>query len=76
MNIRSKLDRRDLIILILITALAILYPLLLIGFKWYPHEDAAILMRYAKHLGEGHGIVYNIGEKPVDGATDFLFMVL
>jgi hypothetical protein len=39
-----------------------------------PAEDAAMLMRYAKHLGEGHGIVWNIGEAPVDGATDFLFM--
>ncbi|MEN3002309.1 MAG: hypothetical protein ABDI19_10795 [Armatimonadota bacterium] len=34
------------------------------------------LMRYAQHLAEGHGIVWNIGEKPVDGATDFLFMVM
>ncbi len=39
-----------------------------------PAEDAAMLMRYAKHLGGGHGIVWNIGEGPVDGATDFLFM--
>jgi hypothetical protein len=39
-------------------------------------EDAAMLMRYAEHLAQGKGIVYNIGEAPVDGATDFLFMVL
>ncbi len=41
-----------------------------------PAEDAAMLMRYATHLAQGHGIVWNIGEKPVDGATDFLFMVM
>lgn len=41
-----------------------------------PAEDAAMLMRYAQHLAEGHGIVWNINEKPVDGATDFLFMVM
>jgi len=41
-----------------------------------PAEDAAILMRYAVHLAEGHGIVWNIGERPVDGATDFLFMLM
>ncbi len=40
-----------------------------------PSEDAAILMRYAQHLADGHGIVWNVGEAPVDGATDFLFMV-
>ncbi|MDL1942560.1 hypothetical protein FBQ99_09460 [Chloroflexi bacterium CFX2] len=33
-----------------------------------------MIMRYAQHLAGGHGIVWNIGEKPVDGATDFLFM--
>ncbi len=35
-----------------------------------------MLLRYADHLASGHGIVWNLGEHPVDGATDFLFMVL
>ncbi len=39
-----------------------------------PEEDAAILLRYSKHLAEGQGIVWNQGEPPVEGATDFLFM--
>ena len=60
--------------------------LLLLVVGWYvwaeldlrgrPEEDAAMLMRYSRHLAAGHGIVWNIGEKPVDGATDFLFMVV
>jgi hypothetical protein len=41
-----------------------------------PLEDAAMLMRYAQNLAHGHGVVWNLGEEPVDGATDFLFMVL
>jgi hypothetical protein len=41
-----------------------------------PLEDAAMLLRYAQNLAHGHGVVWNVGEKPVDGATDFLFMVL
>jgi hypothetical protein len=41
-----------------------------------PFEDAAMLMRYAQHLAHGSGIVWNIGERPIDGATDFLFMVV
>ena len=34
-----------------------------------------MLMRYAQYLAGGYGIVWNIGGQPVDGATDFLFMV-
>ena len=30
-------------------------------------------MRYSANLADGHGMVWNIGEAPVDGATDFLF---
>lgn len=41
-----------------------------------PYEDAAILMRYIDHLANGHGIVWNIGEAPIDGGTDFLFLLL
>ena len=60
--------------------------LLLLFVGWYvwaeldlrgrPEEDAAMLMRYSRHLAAGHGIVWNLGETPVDGATDFLFMVV
>ena len=46
-----------------------------VNFDAPPFEDAAMLMRYADHLAHGYGIVWNIGEHPVDGATDFLFMV-
>lgn len=59
--------------------------LLLVGFAAYvagladfgapPAEDAAMLLRYSEHLAEGKGIVWNVGEKPLDGATDFLFML-
>lgn len=45
-------------------------------FASQPEEDAAILMRYSRNLAAGHGIVWNVGEPPADGATDFLFMVL
>jgi hypothetical protein len=47
-----------------------------VDFAIPPFEDAAMLMRYAQHVAEGHGIVWNIGEPPVDGATDFLFMIV
>ena len=40
-----------------------------------PVEDASMLCRYAEHLAAGQGITWNPGEHPVDGATDFLFLV-
>ena len=46
-----------------------------VDFSQKPFEDAAILMRYADHFAQGYGVVWNIGDPPVDGATDFLFMV-
>jgi len=41
-----------------------------------PFEDAAMLMRYAQHVAAGYGMVWNVGDPPVDGATDFLFTAL
>ena len=39
-------------------------------------EDAAILMRYVDNFASTGEIVYNIGEEPVDGATDLLPTIL
>lgn len=33
-------------------------------------DDAMISMRYAQHLAQGHGFVWNIGEAPVQGFTN------
>src|SRR5688572_10431188 len=33
-------------------------------------DDAMISMRYAQHLAQGHGLVWNIGESPVQGFTN------
>ena len=38
-------------------------------------DDAYISFHYAKHLAEGHGLVYNMGER-VEGYTNFLWVVL
>ena len=47
-----------------------------VDFNAVPFEDAAILMRYAENFAEGFGIVWNPGSLPVDGATDFLFVII
>jgi hypothetical protein len=65
----------DILISVLLLACTLYYAARFVNFSITPFEDAAMLMRYAQHLAGGHGIVWNIGEPPVDGATDFLFMV-
>ncbi|HZW03980.1 MAG TPA: glycosyltransferase family 39 protein [Anaerolineaceae bacterium] len=41
-----------------------------------PAEDAFITFRFAKNLAAGHGIVWNVGEAPVEGYTNFLWLLI
>lgn len=41
----------------------------------YPHEDAYILFKYARHVGAGLGSVFSPGGPHAEGATDFLWMM-
>lgn len=38
-------------------------------------DDAMISMRYARNLADGYGLVWNPGEKPVEGYTNPLWVV-
>ena len=38
-------------------------------------EDAMISMRYARHVAGGHGFVWNIGEPPIEGFTNLLWVL-
>lgn len=38
-------------------------------------EDAMISMRYARHLAAGHGLVWNVGEAPIEGFTNLLWVL-
>jgi hypothetical protein len=49
--------------------------LLTIRLWSYVVDDAFISLRYAKHLAEGQGLVYNIGER-VEGYTNLLWTLL
>ena len=60
----------------LLLALTYAFSSVFVNYSIPPFEDAAMIMRYAEHLAAGHGIVWNIGEPPVDGATDFLFLLI
>jgi hypothetical protein len=39
-------------------------------------EDSFISFRFAKNLTHGHGFVWNLGEKPVEGYTNFLWVLI
>jgi len=67
---------KDAPIAAFLVAVVAIYGLTFVSFNVPPFEDAAMLMRYADHLAHGYGVVWNIGGPPVDGATDFLFMVV
>lgn len=48
------------------------------GLAWlnrFIQDDALISFRYAKHLADGHGLVYNPGDR-VEGYTNFLWTVV
>jgi arabinofuranosyltransferase len=49
--------------------------LLHIDYLRFVCDDAFISFRYAKNFVEGHGLVYNIGER-VEGYTNFLWTLL
>jgi hypothetical protein len=63
---------------LILTAAAIFYLAFIIGTSFVANgeryftlvDDAMISMRYAKHLAQGHGLVWNIGEAPVEGFTN------
>jgi arabinofuranosyltransferase len=67
---------RDAAALLLLIAALLLPGLAALRSPAHPAEDAAMLMRYVQHIADGHGIVWNVGERPADGATDFLFTLL
>jgi arabinofuranosyltransferase len=49
-----------------------------VGFRntpWFPADDAYISFRYASQLAEGHGLVFNVGER-VEGFSNFLLVVV
>lgn len=54
--------------------LLIAFSAVLAWFNRFVQDDAFISFRYARHLAEGHGLVWNIGER-VEGYTNFLWVV-
>lgn len=66
----------DLLVLAGLSVLTVCALVFTFSWRVLPAEDALMLLRYANNLAAGHGIVWNIGDHPVEGATDFLFLVV
>ena len=45
-------------------------------YLWCAAEDAFISLRFAQNLAAGHGFTWNVGAPPVEGYTNFLWVVL
>jgi len=67
---------RSLLVFSIIGLLSACGVVILIAFRDTIFDDAFILYRYARHLGFGHGLVWNLDEAPVEGYTSFLMVVL
>jgi arabinofuranosyltransferase len=71
-------DRSQLALTILLAAAAAFYTVFIARtsfrvdgrFFFTLVDDAMISMRYAQHLAAGHGLVWNIGEAPIEGFTN------
>lgn len=52
--------------------------LLLVAAWWlrFVQDDAFISFRYAEHWANGHGLVWNIGEPPIEGFTNLLYTLM
>ena len=64
-------------VLLLIGQLAALALLLAHAARYaFLTDDAFISFRYARNLADGHGLVFNPGMAPVEGYTNFLWVLL
>lgn len=56
---------------------AILIFLIFVSVFWsYSIDDAFVTFRYAENFADGHGLTFNPGEKPVEGYSNFLWLLI
>lgn len=70
--------KQPFVTLLTLAILAIIATLFIIAFQvaWpFTADDSFITFRYSKHLAEGYGITWNIGEPPLEGYSNFTYML-
>jgi arabinofuranosyltransferase len=73
---KAPLTKYDWTIAALLTVATMVFVAAHIHWPIRPMEDASMLLRYSQNVARGNGIVWNVGEHPVEGATDFLYMLV
>lgn len=78
-------ERGDRVPIYIERALAVILVLVTAFLAWrgitanwrFTTDDAFITLRYARHLYEGHGVVWNLHDaQPVEGYSNFFFVVV
>jgi arabinofuranosyltransferase len=80
---KNKFNDNEIFFLLLLAAF-IAYMFFILSTKFIANntvfftliDDAMISMRYAKHLASGDGLVWNIGEQPIQGYSNFLLVLI
>ena len=75
LSLYGRWKQADWLILFTLLFFTLCIAVKLIHWHGLPAEDSLMLLRYASHLAAGQGITWNVGEHPVEGATDFLFLI-
>ena len=73
---RAQNGMSVLLVILLLSLVTYLFILQLDAIWPFTIDDMYITLRYAKNWAEGFGIVWNIGEPPVEGYSNFSFLVL
>ena len=70
----EKLGGRAVFLLLLLSL--VIHAVIANAFVYSTADDAYISLRYSKHMAEGHGIVWNIGDQPTQGFTSMLWTLV
>jgi len=70
-----ELNTKNICIVAILVS-AILFILMLLYVWNFTVDDAFISFVYGKHLASGFGLVWNIGQPPVEGYTNFLWVLI
>ena len=71
---KVKIDGRLALLLAAVSTVALLHATR--AWQSAVSEDAYILFRYAEHLANGDGLVWNVGEAPIEGFTSLLHVLV
>ena len=61
----------------ILLALSVILFFIFVAWFWsYSIDDAFVTFRYAENFVNGHGFVFNPGDAPVEGYSNFLWLLI